>query len=97
MIKYKPCPFCGGTDIIGPDESGFWGPYCSTCHAVGPSVRITAKHRTDWNTRAGKADKPYSRDPVAKLRANVVNVLRDLKQLTSWISEAVAELEEAGE
>ena len=50
MNEYKPCPFCGGTDIdynseTGYNDGGFWSWIeCNDCGA-------TAKTKEDWDNR----------------------------------------------
>jgi Lar family restriction alleviation protein len=48
MIELKPCPFCGGTDLI------HYGDYidCRSCDASGPWSTDKATSSELWNKRA---------------------------------------------
>jgi len=64
MNDLKPCPFCGGINII---HSGF-RMYCHTCGAEGPDAdNMDESAATEaWNTRAALAQ-PADMEPVASI------------------------------
>ena len=64
-MKYKPCPFCGGTDLtirVGIIDGCMWGAQikCENCDALMidgkglSTVKVEAMKATAklWNTRA---------------------------------------------
>ena len=53
MVKLKPCPFCGGTDIridAIPSIAQFYR--CERCKAKGPYWTADGGAKEKWNTRA---------------------------------------------
>ena len=58
--KFKPCPFCGGTNIIiglASDTGYSWCVTCSDCWSrTGPMSR--EKAITAWNSRHGSGEIP---------------------------------------
>lgn len=60
--KIKPCPFCGGDDIITSDNVEVWGQEsdqvyarCNKCGANGPSAYTDPNAIAKWNTRPALA------------------------------------------
>jgi Lar family restriction alleviation protein len=59
--ELKPCPFCGGTDLIenlGADRNAHCATYCKGCEARGPAFYTGYEedsvewHENTWNTRS---------------------------------------------
>lgn len=63
--ELKPCPFCGGVEILRANAMFGWVCLCRSCSARGPSPNnaTDVEAAAAWNTRAESAgQKPY---PVA--------------------------------
>ena len=64
MAELKPCPFCGGTDILMRDVSGMFGKsshartyhyvQCSDCFSQTGYHGTKSKTIEAWNTRTQK-------------------------------------------
>jgi Lar family restriction alleviation protein len=50
-IKLKPCPFCGGGDVVYTCTAG-WGITCDHCGASGPVCDEEVDAIATWNTRS---------------------------------------------
>ena len=57
MEDIKPCPFCGGIDLVherqGPSAHYI---YCDGCRCEGPGARLFGEAIKLWNTRDGKME-----------------------------------------
>lgn len=51
--ELKPCPFCGGTDLVTRGDDKVVGISCQTCGAFGPNHYDS---RFSWNTRTQDPD-----------------------------------------
>lgn len=56
-MKLKPCPFCGGQDII-TEKSGdrLYYCYCTECGAMSSGHLEKEETITDWNTRPAEQE-----------------------------------------
>lgn len=58
-IELKPCPFCGGTDVVCHlDKSGSgYFVLCEGCEAQGPSASSMTGAEFDWSEAVATAAK----------------------------------------
>ncbi len=49
MTDLKPCPFCGGVNILSGGDDKYVGVWCDDCGASGPNGYNCG---SDWNRRA---------------------------------------------
>ena len=64
MDELKPCPFCGGTDILMRDVRGMFGKssnvrtyhymQCRNCFSQTGYYKTKSKTIKTWNTRTSK-------------------------------------------
>lgn len=87
----KPCPFCGGKDLMRSEVAAI---LCFRCGARGP-VESPPGMLIGWNTRVSES--PVKPDSVADLRADIVRALHWLDaDPTMRVGEAAKMIEEAG-
>ena len=63
-VAMKPCPFCGGTDELEPDECygktadgiPVWNSGCESCGACGPQRFSVDEAVNAWNARTTDGD-----------------------------------------
>ena len=94
MTTLKPCPFCGGTDVI----ASMFTSYCNNCGASGPDAarkrgtpkQLKQANADAWNTRATQyADTGLcDTDQFIKL----IESERNISMVDFWIAELLISL-----
>ena len=66
MMKLKPCPFCGDTNIEVESEDGrYWYAFCDRCLCEGPNVLSKKAAIEQWNGRISDVPEKGLRDKLA--------------------------------
>ena len=52
MAELKPCPFCGGEDLMMVDDDDYFFVGCNTCDTCGPGEGTEEEAIEAWNKRA---------------------------------------------